>query len=187
MVCTNAFGLGVNRPDLRWVLHYHPPLLLAEYLQEIGRAGRDLKPATCLTLVSEPTGWLDGSDRQRQAFFLQQQVKLQQQAQSLLRQIPQAGDIASLQGRFAELERSLALLHRQGRLEWLDPFHYRLLPKPATPENLKASLGQPYQPMQRFLSTRGCRWHYLLQAFAPSHQLPQHCGHCDNCLRAAHR
>jgi ATP-dependent DNA helicase RecQ len=37
VVCTNAFGLGINKPDIRWILHYHPPALLSEYLQEIGR------------------------------------------------------------------------------------------------------------------------------------------------------
>ncbi|WP_353673451.1 RecQ family ATP-dependent DNA helicase [Synechocystis sp. LKSZ1] len=187
VVCTNAFGLGVNKKNLRWILHYHPPLLLAEYLQEIGRAGRDLKPATCLTLVSEPTGWLDSGDRQRQAFFLQQQVKLQQQAQALLPKIPPTGDLPSLKAQFPEVELSLALLHRQNRLAWLDPFHYRLLPNQGNPENLKASLGREYQRMQHFLLTRDCRWHYLLQAFSSNPDPTLRCGHCDNCLRAAHR
>ena len=180
-------GSGVNKPDLRWILHYHPPLLLAEYLPEIGRAGRDLKPATCLTLVSEPTGWLDSGDRQRQAFCLQQQVKLQQQAQALLQKIPPAGDLPSLKAQLPDVELSLALLHRQGRLEWLDPFHYRLLPNQGNPENLKTRLGQEYQRMQRFLSTGDCRWHYLLQAFSPNPDPNLRCGHCDNCLRTAHR
>uniref|UniRef100_A0ACD5H158 Helicase-related protein n=1 Tax=Desertifilum tharense IPPAS B-1220 TaxID=1781255 RepID=A0ACD5H158_9CYAN len=69
VVCTSAFGMGINKPDVRWVIHFHAPLLLSEYVQEVGRAGRDGKPAEALTLISEPTGWLDGEDKQRRAFL----------------------------------------------------------------------------------------------------------------------
>ncbi len=182
VVCTNAFGLGINKPDLRWVLHYHPPLLLSEYLQEIGRAGRDLNPATCLTLISEPTGWLDAGDRQRQAYFLQQQTKLQQQAQLMVTKIPREGDLLALKKQFPEIELSLALLHRQGRLEWLDPFHYRLIHQPSALTPGFTDLNNEYQRLTRYLYTKDCRWHYLLQAFAPAEAIGLRCGHCDNCL-----
>lgn len=69
VICTSAFGMGINKSAVRWVVHFHAPLLLSEYVQEMGRAGRDGKPATALTLISEPTGWLDPTDRQRQQFF----------------------------------------------------------------------------------------------------------------------
>lgn len=52
MVATNAFGMGVDAPDIRLVVHYDAPLSLEAYVQEAGRAGRDGKPAYAVLLKS---------------------------------------------------------------------------------------------------------------------------------------
>jgi ATP-dependent DNA helicase RecQ len=174
----------MNKPATRWVVHFQPPLLLAEYLQEIGRAGRDGKAADALLLMSEPTGLLDPTDQQCRKFFETQRYKYYQTALALVNQLPKQGDVNTIHRQFPNSAIALAILHSMDCLDWDDPFHYTMR---STTFHLKSSLPSQQviaRDMNQYLTTRECRWLFLLRVFGFKGKLKATCGHCDNCNRS---
>ena len=185
VICTSAFGMGIDKPDVRWIVHYHAPELLAEYIQEIGRGGRDGKPATALTLVSEPTGWLNPEDKQRSQFFQRRLEQQHRQAQQLVKQLPSQGAISTIVEQFPQAEIALGILHSLGIVWWQDPFHFCKRPTKINLNRLKTARQREARQMQQYLYTKHCRWQYLLQAFGFNREARGFkCDRCDRCQKA---
>ena len=182
VICTSAFGMGIDKSDCRWILHYNIPELLSEYLQEIGRSGRDGKPAIALALISEPTGWLDNEDKQRSQFFTNQLYKQSKQAKKVFDLLPSQGNILEITQAIPDSNLALGVLQNLGLITWQDPFNYQ---KKITNQKIDSNItSSQTKQMQEFLQSKQCRWQYILSAFGFIKEAKKlRCENCDRCLK----
>lgn len=204
VVATNAFGMGIDRADIRMVVHYEMPGSIEAYYQEAGRAGRDGRPAWCEMLFCY-------ADKRVQEFFIDganpDEALIRGVYRVLLRE---AGDQGELElstddltelvqrdmGRINPMAVSAALSHlnRMGAIERYDIPGKRVrgtrIPNPdLTPRKLVidgAALREKHvrdlrklQAVVQYAYSHDCRQQWVLRYFGETDQ--SDCGRCDSC------
>ena len=193
MVATNAFGLGIDKPDIRFVLHFQLPPGLDAYYQEAGRAGRDGETADCTLL------------------FFHQDRRLRQFLQA--GRYPTAEDVLAVLGALRESERlnapltvkqladslpvpltkvqvALQLLKEGGVVKQNRRRELQLAPGGVDDDTVRGWADEyrgrderdraALERMVFYAQTGFCRWKVLLEHFGEGEGF-ERCGRCDNC------
>ena len=188
IIATSAFGMGVDKADVRWVIHYDVPDSIDNYMQQIGRAGRDGDPAAALLLYREADLGLQKS--------LSSPAKLDAEKVAdlidTLRKKPDAdrAELAELVGGGGKLARTLQLLELVGAIA-MDLDDVVTLKRNADDSGVIADevvqqqdrfrdwRSSRLEQMRGYAHTGACRRQTLLAYFEAD--AAETCDACDNC------